>query len=177
MPGKRAPQRKKDELSIPRVLGHQEDDQDNPETSHSRRSIAMGPRAKRKKPTHDETTAIVVSKPNGSAGADKAKQGQQYRTSALQAPTMLLTGHLSAVNTVKFHPNGASWSSTSDGLSPSLPFSPSRLRSDAPTPLRSRIPTPLCPDAHASLRSDAHAPLPQPTIQSTDRLDAGVRLA
>ena len=64
----------------------------------------MVPRAK--KPKHDGNSGAIVAMSNGDA--DAKKQQHKYRTSSLQAPTMLLTGHLSAVNTVKFHPNGQS---------------------------------------------------------------------
>lgn len=62
----------------------------------------MVPRAKKARHAENPSSQqLVVAKSDGS----NATNGK-YRTSSLQAPTMLLTGHLDQINAVGFHPSG-----------------------------------------------------------------------
>ena len=60
----------------------------------------MVPRAKKAKRAGDASAQQLVAADGNNASNAK------YRTSSLQAPTMLLTGHLDQVNAVEFHPSG-----------------------------------------------------------------------
>ena len=61
------------------------------------------PRAKKAKHAGDASAQQLAV-----AGGDKANTANKaaHRTSSLQAPTMLLTGHLGQINAVGFHPSG-----------------------------------------------------------------------
>ncbi len=71
-------------------------------------ALALAP----KRPRRDDG-ALVAAADSGSRALASVAAGNVPRTSSLDAPTMLLTGHADAVYSVKFAPNGAHIASAS----------------------------------------------------------------